>query len=528
MTCMTAEQEVVRRLAQAERRRRGLATAPPAWVERYRDDVPLWCAECVQTYDPREEPERRWAPFVLHPRQHELIGWLEEREHRREGGLLEKSRGVGATWVAVAFALHRWLFRPASAIGFGSRKLDLVDRLGDPSSILEKARMILRKLPAEQLPIGFEWSRHAGLCRLINPANGSTITGEGGDQIGRGARTSLYIVDEAAFLEHPGAVDGSLSETTDVRIDISTPNGPAGPFYTKRHSGTVPVFTYSWHDDPRRDQAWADATAALLGPVVWASEYGIDYTASVSGILIPAAWVRAATGVALTWPDGARYEPAGARLAGLDIGEASNTLVLRQGPVVLSVEQWSGSLRDAIARAQMLCVEAGCSVVHYDADGPGHEVEQVLDEPDSETGRTLRSDAVRFCAVHGGHGASDAVCDDGRRASEAYANIRAESWWRLRRRFRLTWETAQGIAHPPDECISLPADAQLAVELSVPLMETTEAGKLRLEGKNKMAARGVASPHRADALAMTEAPVQAPLMPGGVQVEDALPPWMWH
>jgi phage terminase large subunit len=44
--------------------------------------------------------------------------------------------------------------------------------------------------------------------------------------------------------------------TSNCKIDVSTPNGPNGPFYRKRHGGKVPVFTFHWRDDPRKGPAW--------------------------------------------------------------------------------------------------------------------------------------------------------------------------------------------------------------------------------------------------------------------------------
>ena len=70
---------------------------------------------------------------------------------------------------------------------------------------------------------------------------GSSISGEAGDGIGRGDRSSLYFVDESAFLERPELVEASLSQTTNCRIDVSTPHGMANPFAEKRHSGMVKV-----------------------------------------------------------------------------------------------------------------------------------------------------------------------------------------------------------------------------------------------------------------------------------------------
>ena len=136
-----------------------------------------------------------------------FLEWLKERERRKENGLVEKSRDQGATYLCAVYAVHAWLFRPGSSVGFGSRKLDLVDRRGDPDCIFEKIRGVLYSLPGWMLPTGFSRTKHDNSAKLLNPATGATITGEGGDDIGRGGRKTLYFVDEAAFLEHPTSVE---------------------------------------------------------------------------------------------------------------------------------------------------------------------------------------------------------------------------------------------------------------------------------------------------------------------------------
>ena len=75
--------------------------------------------------------------------------------------------------------------------------------------------------------------------RILNPENGSSIVGEAGDNIGRGARTSIYFKDESAYYEHADAIDAALSQTSNCKIDVSTPNGPGNPFYRKRHGGKI-------------------------------------------------------------------------------------------------------------------------------------------------------------------------------------------------------------------------------------------------------------------------------------------------
>lgn len=451
--------------------------------------IPYWLNTYGRTYDPRlPEP---LIPFTLFPRQEEFLRWVAEREERKEEGLAEKSRDVGFTWLCCAYALHGWLFRPGFACGFGSRKLELVDKLGDPSSIFEKIRILLRNLPGWMLPPGFSWDRHDNLGRLINPATGAALTGEGGDEIGRGGRTSLFFVDEAAFLERPKRVEAALSQTTNCRIWVSTPNGAGNPFYQKRHSGKVPVFTFHWRDDPRKDDAWYRKQCHELDPVVVAQEIDIDYTASVEGICIPAKWVRAAVGLELP--------ASGPVIAGLDIAEEGrnrNVLVARQGPVTRAVRDWSQSNTTETTHKAADAAEAlGASILGYDCVGVGAGVRGTLESSERKWKFTPH-------AINGGAAPSETRWPDGKTSQERFLNLRAELWWKLRTRFEKTFEyVTQGVAHPPEEMISIPDHPQLVADLSRPLCFTTESGKLKLESKEAMQRRGVASPDFGDALA---------------------------
>ncbi|EJO35483.1 hypothetical protein ACINWCA157_0629 [Acinetobacter radioresistens WC-A-157] len=94
-------------------------------------------------------------PFALRPGQVELVDWLIERESTQTHGLIEKSRDEGMSYVVLGFYLHRWLFVEGFAGGVGSRKEDLVDKKGDPKTLLHKFRDMYSKLPTWMKPKGF-------------------------------------------------------------------------------------------------------------------------------------------------------------------------------------------------------------------------------------------------------------------------------------------------------------------------------------------------------------------------------------
>lgn len=486
------------------------ASCPPSSeeLERCANDVAYWCDTYVKTYDPRLKGEKL-IPFRLFPKQREALEWIDARYRGAEAGLIEKSRDVGITWLACAWSIHKWLFEPQTAIGWGSRKLELVDKLGDPSCIFEKMRLILNHLPEWMMPAGWAPKQHDNYCKLLNPANGSTIVGEGGDEIGRGGRTGVYFIDESAFLEHPQRVEASLSATTNCRIDISTPNGMGNAFAAKRHGGQIPVLVIDWRDDPRKDQAWYDEQKRKYDAVTVAQEIDRDYSASVEGVCIPAAWVRAAVGLKL--PQSAE------KVAGLDVaefGRDKNVLTIRSGPAVLSQHVWEQlNTTQSAWKAEEYASKAGVSRLHYDCIGVGAGIRGTYESAEREL-------SFAPVAFNSSEAPSERVWPDGKTSKERFLNKRIELWWMVRTRFEKAYEfRVLGIAHPEEEMISLPedADAELLAELSMPVYQRTESGKLKLESKQHMRDRGVKSPNRADSLVYSFDDEQ-PIQPFGVVV----------
>lgn len=465
------------------------------------DSVEHWVNHWAWTYDPRENPDgiksNRVLPFDLFPRQEEYLAWLREREQNEEDGLVEKSRDMGVTWLCCAYAAHGWLFRDGYSVGFGSLKWEEVDELGNLDTILEKCRFLIRGLPAWMQPAGYIEREHASYCRIVNPANGAIITGEGGDEMGRGGRKSVFFLDEAARVARPQKVDAALSQTTRVRIDVSTPRGPGNSFAQRRFSGRVPVFTFHWRQDPRKSEAWYAAQKADSDPIIIAQELDIDYGASIEGITIPAAWVRAAVDLALP--------RSGYAVGGLDVaedGDNRSVLTTRRGPVISPPIDWGHCNTTQTAhRAIDACDEDGVQVLAYDCIGVGAGVRGTLES----SGRPLRFGTM---AVNVGAAPTLSVWPDGRTSKERFINLRAELWWHVRMRFERAYEFVEhGVPHEPEDMISIPNDPRLIADLSMPLHSQTDTGKIRIESKDSMRRRGVKSPDFADSIILTFAPL---------------------
>ena len=88
-------------------------------------------------------------PFVLFERQAEWVNWVVEHWKGQAPGLTEKTRQMGFSWLSVATACTLCIFNPGMSIGFGSRKEEYVDKIGDPKSLFHKARVFMGGLPKE-------------------------------------------------------------------------------------------------------------------------------------------------------------------------------------------------------------------------------------------------------------------------------------------------------------------------------------------------------------------------------------------
>lgn len=506
---------------QGQRAKREIERQAGGWeIERSRcaADILYWFDRHVWTYDPRLTRERNpdgsrkspYVPFTLWPKQREILLQIGDLVDAGEEGLIEKSRDTGATYITAGFALHRWLFVPGFKTTFGSRKVDYVDKKDNPDSIFAKLRIMARRQPAELMPDGFNWAQHDNYMRLVNPATGSVISGEGGEDMGRGGRSSLYVVDEAAFVPNAETVEKALSGNTDSVLWVSSVNGMGNLFARKRHSIMKPhqIMRLHWRDDPRKTEEWAAAKqASFSDPTTWASEYDIDYTASVEGICIPALWVESAKRLAALEP---RLKPSNAGVVGLDVGagKARSVSVPRKGPVVLPPQ--SRGDPDTTGTAYwglQIANDNGCDRLNFDAPGVGAGV--------SSTMMNREDDSLDVVAVNTGVPPSETrIWPDGRTSEEMFGNLKAEIWWLCRTALQRTHEHVlwiegkeNGREHPLTDLLALPSGDKdsdaLCLQLSLVKWGRNEKGKIVIERKEALAKRGIASPDHADGLMLT-------------------------
>jgi phage terminase large subunit len=510
-------------------------------LREHRESIPLMRAhyrahpadfidDWGMTYDPRlvDQGLPGMIPFLLFQKQRDFVDEVLRHWRERRPLIAEKSRDCGLSWVAIALSCTLCLHHESLSIGFGSRLTDYVDKIDEPKSLFWKARAFMENLPAE-FRGGWEGWRDAPHMRINFPGTGSYMGGEGGDQIGRGDRRSIYFVDESAHLERPKLIDASLAATTNCRIDISSVNGMANPFAEKRWSGRIDVFVFDWRDDPRKDEEWYKQQQNDLDPVTLAQEVDRDYSASQEGIVIPAAWAKAAIDAHLRLG----IEPTGLKMVALDIADRGldkNAACCAHGVVVERVEEWSGKGSDIFAtveRAFQICDEYGATILRADIDGIGAGARgdaRIINERRMRNGQRQ----IRFEGFRGSEAVflPDGQDVKGRKNKDYFQNRKAQGWWGLRARFQNThrW-IVDGVPCDPDDIISLsskiPGLMKVIAELSQPTHHPQAAtGKMVIDKSPD----SVKSPDKADSIMIRFAAIaRAIVVPEAAMVRAMMP-----
>lgn len=489
----------------------------------------------MTTYDPRNAGTGKLAylPFCLFPKQRELCLFILACLQNENSGLVEKCRDMGATWLCAALSVWLWLFVPGMSIGWGSRKEDLVDELGVADSIFEKMRILIRNLPPEFLPNEFSVKDHMPFARIINPETDAIITGEVGDNIGRGGRKRIYFKDESAHYTHPELIEAALSENTRVQIDISSVNGIGNVFERRRANGIewqvgmkmIPHKTYilvmDWRDHPEKTISWYTGRRqkfvddGLLH--IFRQEIDRDYGASVVGVIIKPEWVNAA--VDAHW--NLEFDDSGPTVSGLDVADGGgdrNAQVIRKGPILKLCEEWGAGEVDDTGETARRAI-TNCAFFQetlsfqYDSIGVGAGVK-------SETNRFKKDGLlVRKNLTFQPWAASAKVLYPEARLikfdkdtplnGDYFANLKAQAWFELARRFERTWRAVTlGHQYKPEELISLPSSTpnlgMLRKQLSqATMILSTALGKMIVD----KAPEGSKSPNLADACVMAFWPI---------------------
>lgn len=525
--------ECRRRLKCVQAAQDNLAFAKTYYAENPIDFICDFC----WTMDPRKvgTGEASVMPLVLFQKQREFILFVMQLLKNQCGGLVEKARDMGVTWTAVALSVWLWLFEDGASVGWGSRKEEYVDRIGDMSSIFEKIRFTVRMLPKFLLPATFKKNEHMGFMKLINPENNSSVVGEIGDNIGRGGRTSLYFKDESAHYAHPVMINTSLSHNTNIEVDISSVNGTGNPFHSRRMAGIdwdgeiidktkTQVLVMPWQSHPGKNQDWYDKLrqfnedeGTLAG---FAQEVDRDYSASVLGTIIKSEWVEAAIGLARDF----NLDVSGKKRAGLDVADDGisgdrNALVIVEGLQIEDFQFW-GQVDTGVTsmRAYNYSLESGVFEIQYDSIGVGSGVKASFNHMRrvgelSDEYKIIPWTASAEVVDPFGFVDKPAPGDlshQGPKNKDFFQNFKAQAWWAIKKRFHQAWRCREGLDFDSDNIISINPDIpvnklrMLVSELSQPVRKESVAGKTMID----KAPKGSKSPNVADAVIIAAYPAK--------------------
>jgi hypothetical protein len=245
---------------------------------------PVWFINTfVFTFDPRRKPAV--IPFELYPFQEELIGSLKEAWEKKEHRLIVKSRDMGLSWTVCSFFLWAILFNRDFAGTIGSRKEDEVD---DKTifSLMPKIDFALDRLP-DFMRGAYDEKLNRSYMKIYIPETNSIIRGEGGDNIGRGGRSSVMFVDEFAFIPRSSRVMEAISQNSDCIVLGSTPCGRGNEFARIYHERNIKSHVYKWSQHPTKTEEWYAKQALIMSEEQIAQELDCSFAKSQQGRVYP-------------------------------------------------------------------------------------------------------------------------------------------------------------------------------------------------------------------------------------------------
>ena len=236
------------------------------------------------------------------------------------------------------------------------------------------------------------------------------------------------------------------------------------------------------------------------------------YESVGSKVVIPAAWVQSAIGLA----EDLKVEISGKTYAGMDIAGAEeggdeNGFAVRKGIELRYVEKWNG-LDTALTtqKGTRLAAQHGATEGYYDSVGVG---EGVTGEWASMGRRDERPKGFEWFPWSGGAAVADPdkhIEPDDKRSplnKNQYHNLKAQAWFGLRKRFENAHKARHGRPYDQDLLISidrnLPHLNQVEEELTQPQQKPSATGKTMVDKQPDDAA----SPNLADAIVMAFWPI---------------------
>lgn len=385
------------------------------------------------------------------------------------------NRQAGKSTVAATIAVHEASFKP------GSLTLLLSPSLRQSSELFRKVLEVYRKSGAivpikAESALRFELTNGSRVVAL--PAGEETIRGFSG--------VSLLIIDEAARVDDElyYSVRPMLAVSGGRLIALTTPWGRKGWFYHEwANSDYWQKIKITAQQCPRLTDEILDQERQSMGSTWFRQEYLCEFLDAGGEGFIHADWVEAC---ATDNPVAVRGRPI---QIGLDVARSikgdQTAFAIAQGDVITRLESSrQPDLMATTGRASQLIEELRPQSIRIDDTGVGGGVTDRLQELTEQSYPGQGAHTVEIVRVMFG----------GRAAfPDRFANIRTEMWWNLGEMLR-------------ERRIQIPNSPALFEQLTAPMMLSDSTGRLKLESKDSMRARGIKSPDLADAVALAVYP----------------------
>jgi hypothetical protein len=225
-------------------------------------------------------PMRGRIHFDLFPYQQECLEIFDGNRFT----VVLKARQLGLSTLMSAYILWYLIFKKDKEIVVLSRNRE------EAAELVRKIKYAFQALPSwivETLKLKIVLDNVHTLSLSTNSRVNATATTE---DAGRGRAVSLFILDEAAFIEKSTnmeelwkAVYAAVSAGGSIIVN-STPLG-VGWYYdlyqaaTEKRNQFVPI-RLPWSVHPERDDAWAEQMKSGMSKYQWASEYDCNFLLS--------------------------------------------------------------------------------------------------------------------------------------------------------------------------------------------------------------------------------------------------------
>jgi len=246
-------------------------------IKMFMDDPIEFFSHCLFTYDPRKDLSD--CPFILYDYQENFVRDINSDIINGEDSLTEKTRDMGVTWMILGVFVYRWLMFDENFLA-GSRKEELVDKIGNMDSHFERMRYMIKHLPPWMIKYYQVNIRNQSYMKIFKD-NGASIIGESMNQnFSRQGRYKAILLDEFAFVEQAESIWTACGDSAPCKIVVSTPHGNMNKFARLRKSGQIKIYTLHWKLHPEKDEKWYSKQQTKRSERDVAQELDINYTLS--------------------------------------------------------------------------------------------------------------------------------------------------------------------------------------------------------------------------------------------------------